>query len=262
MQWDPAEYVRYADERSRPFHELLARVGAVRPELVVDLGCGPGTLTATLADRWPEAQVIGVDSSAEMIAAAGASTGPRLSFQQQAIENWRTPAASDVVVSNAALQWVPSHRELLRGWAEQLRPGAWLAFQVPANFGSPSHVLMRELADSPRWRGRLRGVLRHADAVDTPERYARLLLEARLVADVWQTTYLHVLQGDDPVLRWVRGTGLRPVLQALPPDEADAFTTEYAGLLRQAYPGGPDGTVFPFTRTFAVGHRPGVNQRD
>lgn len=256
MNWDPAEYVRHADERGRPFHELLARVAAHDPRLVVDLGCGPGTLTATLAERWPGAEVVGLDSSAEMVAEARSLAAGRLSFEQQAVEDWTPSVAPDVLVSNAALQWVPTHRELLRAWARRLPRGGWLALQVPANFDAPSHALMRGLADSPRWRGRLAGVLRHADAVDTPERYAGLLLDAGLATDVWQTTYLHVLQGDDPVLGWVKGTGLRSVLQALDADDRAAFTASYAVLLREAYPAGPAGTIFPFTRTFAVGHRP------
>lgn len=255
MQWDPAQYVRYADERARPFHELLARVGAAEPRRVVDLGCGPGTLTATLARRWPTADVVGIDSSPEMIGEANALAGERLSFTVGRVEEWSPGVQPDVVISNATLQWVPRHRELLRDWAHALRPDGWLAFQVPANFAAPSHVLMRELAESTRWRSRLGGVLRHEDAVATPEQYAALLLDAGVLADVWQTSYLHLLPGDDPVLEWVRGTGLRPVLQALDPDEAREFEGEYAGLLRQAYPSRAGGTLFSFTRTFAVAHR-------
>lgn len=249
MRWDPQVYGRYADERGRPFVDLLDRVGAEKPRRVVDLGCGPGTLTALLAQRWPDAQVEGLDSSAEMIAAA--QPAERLTFRVQDVSSWTVPADADVVISNATLQWVPTHRELLASWAGALPPDGWLAFQVPGNFGAPSHALMRSLAAT--WG--VADVLRHEDAVATPAEYADLLLGAGLRVDVWETTYLHVLAGDDPVLQWVRGTGLRPVLAALSPSDADEFSAEYARLLREAYPPGEHGTVFPFRRIFAVGHR-------
>jgi trans-aconitate 2-methyltransferase len=255
MQWDPAQYARFSDERSRPFFDLTGQVDAPQPGLVVDLGCGSGELTATLAHRWPAATVRGLDASAEMIERAGGYAGDRLGFALADAADFDATGV-DVLVSNALLQWVPGHRELLRRWAGQLAAGGWLAFQVPANFGSPSHRLMRELAGSARWRERLSGVLRHSDAVCEPAEYLELLTGAGLRVNAWQTSYLHVLDGPDPVLEWVRGTGLRPVLQALPEQEAAEFTGEYAALLRQAYPARPFGTVFPFLRTFVVAHKP------
>ena len=255
MQWDPVQYGRYAGERGRPFLDLVARIAAPSPRRVVDVGCGPGALTALLADRWPAAQVLGLDSSPEMIATAAGTTRPNLRFELADAADWSMPADLDVLVSNATLQWVPDHLRVLAAWAETLPPGGWLAVQVPGNFESPSHTLMRSLAESPRWREQLNGVLRHHDSVATPSEYAQLLLSAGLAADVWETTYLHVLAGADPVLDWVRGTGLRPVLAALPPAQAAEFEAEYAAQLREAYPAGPAGTVFPFRRIFAVGHR-------
>src|SRR5579875_415446 len=252
MNWDPVQYERYADERGRPFVDLVARVAAGAPRRVVDLGCGPGTSTALLARRWPEAVVEGIDSSAEMIAAA---TAPGVTFRVGDVTEWPPQADTDVVVSNATLQWVPTHRELLSRWARGLPAEGWLAFQVPGNFAAPSHALMRSLASSPRWADALAGVLRIADPVASPDEYAALLLDAGLVVDVWETTYLHVLPGDDPVLEWLRGTGLRPVLAALSADEGAAFEAEFAVLLRGAYPATAHGTLFPFRRIFAVGHR-------
>ncbi|MCW2497100.1 trans-aconitate 2-methyltransferase [Jatrophihabitans sp.] len=254
MRWDPAQYNRYADERGRPFLDLLGRVGAQHPRRVVDVGCGPGTLTALLPPRWPAAVVEGLDSSPEMIASAEALSGPRLSFRVADAASWEVPADTDVIVSNALLQWVPGHLDLLRAWATMLPADGWLAAQVPGNFESPSHVLMRELASSPRWAAALEGVLRHQNVAD-PQTYAALLLDAGLVADVWDTTYLHVLHGPDPVLEWLRGTGLRPVLAALSPADGAEFEQAFAAELRQAYPATEHGTLLPFRRIFLVGHR-------
>lgn len=250
MAWDPAVYQGFGDQRARPFRDLLAHVGATDPARVVDLGCGSGALTATLAQRWPGAQVLGVDASPEMLAEA--RPGPRLDFRLGDIADW-DPAAdgADVVVSNAALQWVPGHLAMLARWAGALPSGGWLAFQVPANFAAPSHQLMRETAQLPRWRSRLDGVLRHEGAVEALETYWRILADAGCRVDAWETSYLHVLAGENPVLDWVRGTGLRPVLAALGPEGA-AFEEQYAARLREAYPATQHGTVFAFLRRFVV----------
>ncbi|HEX8093763.1 trans-aconitate 2-methyltransferase [Jatrophihabitans sp.] len=259
LRWDPAQYARFSDQRSRPFFDLAGQIEAAQPGLVVDLGCGSGELTATLASRWPGAVVRGLDSSAEMIERATGLAGGRLSFALADAAEFEATGV-DVLISNALLQWVPGHRALLLRWADQLAAGGWLAFQVPANFGAPSHRLMRELAGSARWRDRLAGVLRHEDAVAEPVEYLELLTEAGLLVNAWQTSYLHVLSGPDPVLEWVRGTGLRPVLQALSGEEATEFTAEYAALLRQAYPARPFGTVFEFLRAFVVAHKPAARE--
>ncbi len=257
MEWDPIKYVEFGGYRNRPFFDLTGRVRMHAPRRVVDLGCGPGNLTATLARRWPDAQVLGLDSSAPMIEQALAlpDAPDNLSFALADIAEWQPEDGTDVVVSNAALQWVPRHHELMASWLRALEPGAWLAVQVPGNFGSPSHALMRQLAESERWRGQLSGVLRHDDAVAEPADYLRLLLDAGCEADAWETTYLQLLRGEHPVLNWVRGTGLRPVLAALDAAGAEEFETEYAARLAVAYPPDGHGTVFPFRRIFCVGQR-------
>jgi trans-aconitate 2-methyltransferase len=253
MRWNPTQYARYEAERGRPFFELLSQLAAEAPATVVDLGCGSGELTATLADRWPTATVTGLDSSPEMIARAE-RLDTRVEFRLADAAEF-SAAGVDVLISNALLQWVPGHAELLRRWAAELSPGGWLAFQVPANFSAPSHVLMRELAESADWSDKLAGVLRHADAVLDVRDYLLLLCSAGLRVTAWQTNYLHLLQGEDPVLEWVRGTGLRPVLTALSDADAAAFEATYAERLRTAYPRTEHGTVFPFLRTFVVGQK-------
>ncbi|WP_146362029.1 trans-aconitate 2-methyltransferase [Arthrobacter yangruifuii] len=257
MKWDPEKYTQFSSHRDRPFFDLTARIAADSPRRVVDLGCGTGVLTAALAARWPQAQVTGVDSSEDMIVQAQALEGApsNLEFVRGNIEDWEPEAGTDVVVSNAALQWVPGHQELLHRWAKQLDDGAWLAVQVPGNFSAPSHVLMRELAASAAWAPKLAGVLRHADAVDEPVDYLALFTEAGFEADVWETSYAQVLPGADPVLEWVRGTALRPVIDALSAEDFAVFEAEYAALLRTAYPQHDWGTVFPFRRLFMVGRK-------
>jgi trans-aconitate 2-methyltransferase len=246
--WDPTLYLGFDDHRSRPFHDLLARVGATAPRRVVDLGCGPGHLTGLLAARWPDAEVSALDSSAEMVAAARERG---IDAERADVVDWTPAPGTDVVVTNAVLQWVPAHRDLLPRWLRALPPGAWFAMQVPGNFGAPSHALVRELLAEPRWRGSVE--LRGEKAVPGPAEYAELLSGPGADVDVWETTYLHRLTGADPVLGWISATALRPVHDALGADDYAAFRAELAPRLRAAYPQRPDGTTwFPFRRIFAV----------
>jgi trans-aconitate 2-methyltransferase len=256
--WDPALYLRFAGERARPFADLLARVRAEAPRVVVDLGCGEGALTASLAQRWPAARITGIDRSPQMLAAAAAHAVPgRVTFAPGDVREWRPEEPVDVLVTNAVLHWVPGHERLLARWAGQLAPGGELAVQVPGNFRAPTHALLAALCAAPRWAGRLSDAAPRPDAVAEPAGYLDVLTGAGLAADVWETTYLHVLTGEDPVLDWVGGTALRPVLARLGPADAAALTADYAAALREAYPRRPDGTtLLPFRRVFAVGARP------
>lgn len=253
MMWDAAQYLRFGDERSRPFFDLVARVGAERPGYVVDLGCGPGHLTAALARRWPEAEVHGVDSSGQMIEAANGAAHPGVSFSLADVREWVPDRAPDVITCNAVLQWVPGHDDLLSRWADGLGAGGWLAFQWPGNFDSPSHVIAAELASSPRWRG-LAGAGLNRQAAG-PGHYVELLAGDGYEIDAWETTYLHLLRGDNPVAEWAKGTTLRPVLALLDEEQAADFMAEYAQRVRDAYQRGPFGVIFPFRRVFAVLHR-------
>lgn len=251
--WDPDRYLTYADERGRPFVELVARVAAPAPATVVDLGCGPGNLTALLAERWPGARIQGVDSSPEMIAKARA-THPELGFEVGDLRDWRPDAQVDVLVSNATLQWVPGHLELLSTLLDLVQPEGWLAFQVPGNFDEPSHTIRSELAATAPYAEHTHGVA--VPSSHGPTTYLEALADLGCEVDAWETTYLHVLEGADAVFTWVSGTGARPTLQALPEDLRAAFEDEFKARLRLAYPLRDDGlVVLPFRRIFVVAHR-------
>ncbi|XVU23297.1 trans-aconitate 2-methyltransferase [Actinoplanes sp. CA-054009] len=247
--WDPAVYSRYGNERSRPFFDLVNRIAATRPRAVVDLGCGPGELTLSLAERWPGARLTGVDSSPEMIGKARAHGGPA-SFELGDVRDYRPAADVDVLVTNATLQWVPGHQDLLARWAGELPAGAWLAVQVPGNFGAPSHRLLREVGR----RYGLGDVLREAP-VDDPVDYAGLLTGAGASVDAWETTYVHLLPAaseEHPVLRWMEGTALRPVKAALDENAWQSFRADLARELAGAYPAAGGYVAFPFRRVFVV----------
>ena len=258
--WDPAQYLNFADERSRPFYDLTSRIAATAPGYVADLGCGPGQLTASLAERWPEAEVLGIDSSAEMIRAAqsadygDAMRSGRLSYVARDVNDWQPARPVDVIVSNAVLQWVPNHMELLPRWAAFLAPAGWLAFQLPGNFDQSTHAVLRQLAESARWRDQLASVQLNRQAGD-PGQYLDLLAGLGLVVDAWETTYLHVLRGPDPVTEWYKGSGLRPVLAELDAEDGSKFIAEYSRQVQAHYPAAPYGTVLPFRRVFVVARR-------
>ncbi|WP_432067810.1 trans-aconitate 2-methyltransferase [Streptomyces sp. C10-9-1] len=265
--WDPEQYLRHAGHRSRPFLDMLGRIphlpSGSRPPRIADIGCGPGNVTALLADRWPDAHITGFDVSREMLAQArkdheGATAGGgMIDFRQADAAHWTPEEPYDLIVSNAALQWVPGHPESFAAWIEGLTPGGTLAFQVPGNFTSPSHALLGELCDAPRWRDRLGTHGRRYIHILEPGDYLVRLADLGCDADAWETTYYQLLGGEDPVLDWVKGTALRPVLTELADDPAAAerFLGEYRDLLRAAYPPGPHGTVFPFRRIFAVARK-------
>jgi len=258
FEWDPQLYQQFTAERDRPFADLTARVDAQAPRSVVDLGCGDGRLTTTLARRWPDARVTGVDGSAAMLADARAAGRDRqVELVHGDVRDW-TGADLDVIVSNATLQWVPDHLDLLPRWIEALSPEGWLAVAVPGNTESPSHVLMRAVAERAPYAGHLDDRL-GVRAVPDPAAYAAVMLAAGCRVDTWETTYVHALTGTDPVVTWVRGTGLRPILARLPAALREDYLGEYRARVAEAYPPvvGPYGpvTLLAFRRVFAVGRR-------
>ncbi|MFE5853386.1 trans-aconitate 2-methyltransferase [Streptomyces sp. NPDC056500] len=271
--WDPQQYLRHSGHRTRPFLDILARIpdlpgqggeaGAVRPIRIADLGCGAGNVTALLADRWPTARITGFDNSPEMLAAAERDhAGPtrgggHLDFRPGDAQDWTPrPASYDLIVSNALLHWVPDHAASFGRWIDGLTPGGTFAFQAPGNFAAPSHTLLADLLTAPRWHQRLAGARERA-AVLEPTDYLNRLMDLGCTADVWETTYAQLLPGEDPVLDWLKGTTLRPVLTELADDEGarEEFLGEYRELLRTAYPRGAHGTVYPFRRLFAIARK-------
>jgi trans-aconitate 2-methyltransferase len=259
MKWDPAQYLRFADERGRPFQDLMARVGStgeITPSYVVDLGCGPGNLTVGLAERWPGADIEGVDSSADMIERAQQDNAhDRLHFSVGDLREWEPTRPVDVLTCNATLQWVPGHLDLLGRLVGFVAPGGWFAFQVPGNFGEPTHTELAAVRTSPRWQPVLGDLDLPEPAVEEPVTYVRRMTELGCALDVWETTYLQVLPGPDAVLEWMKGTGLRPVLSALDEEEQTEFVADYAERLRAAYPQESFGTVLPYRRIFVVATR-------
>jgi trans-aconitate 2-methyltransferase len=254
--WDAAQYLRFAGERMRPAVDLLHRIPAeLAPRRVIDLGCGTGEITLALKARWPQAEVTGLDSSAAMLEKAR-GLGGEVAWLQADIAGWSSAQPFDLIFSNAALQWLDGHEALFPRLLAALAPRGVLAVQMPRNFAAPSHRLMRETAADGPWRERLSGVLR-TEPVLPPERYYDLLAPLAAELDLWETEYLHVLGGETPVLDWVKGTGLRPLLDALTDaDERAAFTARYQERLARAYPRRSDGrTLFPFRRLFLVAKR-------
>jgi trans-aconitate 2-methyltransferase len=251
VPWDPTQYSKFGDYRLRPALDLLARIPADDPSTVYDLGAGTGSVTRLLRERWPGAHITGVDDSPEMLAKAR-SAAPTIRWQLADLATWTPPGPADVVHSNAALHWVGDHSRLFPGLLDVLAPGGTLAVQMPRNFSAPSHTLIAEAARSGPWRSKLEPLLRSAPVAD-PGFYYDLLAPRASSLDVWETEYLHVLAGDDPVKEWVKGTWLRPLLDALDEAQRAAFEECYAGMLRGAYPPRADGrTLFPFRRLFLV----------
>ena len=261
--WDPTAYGRFATERSRPLADLVAQVRSDTPQVVVDLGCGHGPATLSLAQLWPTARVVGVDASEAMLESARElDRDGRVEWVQSDLRQWDPASlgqAPDVLVTNSTLQWVPGHLDLLDAWVAALSEGGWLALQVPGNFDAPSHRLMRETAEHHERAGELTAAL-DLPAVGEPATYLRYLSRLDCEVDAWETTYLHVLdpdsEDDNPVLTWVTATGLRPVLDILTDeDERAAFVEPYAEHLAEAYPRTPAGVLFPFRRVFAVARK-------
>ena len=248
--WQPGQYARYQGHRQRAALDLLSRIHHDSPKLVHDIGCGRGEMARLMAERWPDATVIGSDSSEEMLEAAAAAAPSRVQWRHIDVTEWEPDAAYDLVYANAVFHWVPDHEQLLARLINALAPDGALAFQMPLTWGEPINVLMREQVTDE-------AVLAQFHQELPPlEWYYDLLAPPTSEIDMWETTYLQVLEGDDPVLEWSKGAALRPVLEGLGESELHRFLTAYAAALRDAYPRRPDGsTLLPFPRRFVVATR-------
>ncbi len=255
--WDPSQYLKFSDHRLRPALELLDRVHLESPGLIYDLGCGAGNVTRIISERWPDAIVYGLDNSREMLEKAAAEPG-RVQWVEADAHTWNPAEPADLIFSNATLHWVEGHRDLFPRLAGSLKAGGRLAVQMPLSWGAPSHSLMRETLANGGPDGNPLGSeeLRQAvarDWVESASDYYDLLAGCSRTLDIWETEYLQILDGDDPVLEWVKGSGLRPILNGLEDSERELFLADYARRLRLAYPMRADGrTLYPFRRLFIV----------
>ena len=255
-RWDPAQYAQFRRERAQPFHDLLARIPDREVHAAADLGCGSGELTWELQERWPEAQVWGVDESAEMLARAPSlASRAQPSFVRSDLREWRPGRPLDLIVSNAVLHWLPDHALVLEQLARLLAPGGMLAVQIPNNWGEASHRILAELSAEEPWASRLRDV-RGPQPVAGAAWYLEQLLGLGFEAEAWETIYYHELPAAIAIVDWMKGSALRPVLAALSQTEAREFETALEARIAEAYAPGPRGVVFPFRRLFFVARAP------
>ncbi len=258
--WDANLYLKFADARVRPALDLMGRLdpanGARPGHAIYDLGCGAGNIARILGERFPQAEVIGIDSSEEMLAKARSqTTTARVTFAKGDLTNFKPGLPPSILYSNAAYQWVEGHIDFFPGLLQQLPPGGQLAIQMPRNHEAPSHALMKQAAQAGSWKTKLAQV-RTIRSVHEPARYYDVLKPLASELDVWETIYQQALTGKDPVAQYTAGTGLRPYMQLLDKAEGEAFYAHYAKLLAEAYPTRPDGiTLFPFRRLFIVARR-------
>lgn len=253
--WNAELYRRFEAERTRPAADLLARVGAERPSLVVDLGCGPGNSTELLARRFAAAELVGIDTSPAMLESARARL-PAARFEQGDVASWMPSREPDVLFANATLQWVPDHPRLYPRLLALLAPGGWLAVQVPDNLDERTHTAMPEIARAAGFSEVVAAAEAERTRIGSFEDHWAWLAPSAASVDLWRTTYVHPLAGPDAVVEWLRGTGLRPYLSRLPKAAQADFLAAYRAEIVRAYPPRPDGTVLlRFPRLFVVAQR-------
>ena len=250
--WNASQYLKFEDQRTRPARDLLAAVPLQSAAFVVDLGCGPGNSTEILAQRFPGAELLGLDTSPAMLEAARARL-PGVTFALGDASTFTLPKPADLIYANAVLQWVPDHATLLPRLMSLLAPGGVLAVQMPDNLEEPSHVAMRETAMAGPWADKLHAATRARTVLPEPGEYYDMLKPHAGAVDLWHTIYNHPLDGIPAIVEWVKGTGLRPFIDPLEGDERTQFLEEYAARLSDSYLPRVDGKVLlAFPRFFIV----------
>jgi trans-aconitate 2-methyltransferase len=254
MSWTASQYMKFADERTRPARDLIAAIPTDEASRAIDLGCGPGNSTEVLVSRYPTAHITGIDSAEDMVRAARERL-PSVSFIRADIATWQIPGQCDVIISNAALHWLPAHTVLLPRWVEALSSGGSLAVQMPDNLAEPSHMLMQQVASEGPWSKKLGGAPGERFVAPTTWYYSLLRPHCARV-EVWRTTYHHPLAGIDAVVEWFKGSALQPFLSPLSQEEQTEFLLHYRAALTRAYPIQSDGSVLlPLPRLFFVATR-------
>ena len=256
MSWSAKQYLAFEEERTRPVRVLLDALPVIHARSVIDLGCGPGNSTEVLAARFPQAQLAGIDSSPDMIAAAQARL-PQIRFRVQEVQSWRDPGPFDVILANAVLHWLPDHESLMPRLLQRLEPGGALAVQMPDNLDEPAHRLMRQIAQHGRWAAKLAGAAAARTTIASAEWYYEVLKPGCARVDIWRTTYYHALPGGSAsIAEWFKGSGLRPFLDPLSEEERAAYLLDFNVGMEKTYPRRADGSVLlPFPRLFMVAVR-------
>ncbi|HEU0082791.1 MAG TPA: methyltransferase domain-containing protein [Bradyrhizobium sp.] len=254
MVWNPQQYLKFSGQRLRPAVDLLMRIPDFPVRSIADLGAGAGNVTKLIKQRWPDAVVTAVEGSSEMVAAAR-KAAPEVEWLQQDLESWQPSRTYDLIYSNAALHWLPDHARLFPSLLEKIEPAGMLAVQMPRNFGAPSHRLIAETALNGPWRARLEHLVT-PPPVHEPAFYHAVLAPLADSLDIWETEYLQVLEGENPVKEWTKGTWLTRYLDVLQGEDKAGFERAYAERVAKAYPPNRAGqTLFPFRRLFMVAQR-------
>jgi trans-aconitate 2-methyltransferase len=248
--WDPKQYLQFIQQRTQPCIDLVSRIDTTNVLRAVDLGCGPGNSTEVLAKKFPAAKIVGIDNSPDMLAQA-AKDYPQFTFKPGDAQTWTSDQPADVILANAVFQWIPNHEQVFPHLLKQLRPGGALAIQMPRNFDSPTHLALREISSRPQWNEKI--PQREFHYVHSPDFYFDLLAPICARIDIWETRYVHVMPDHDAIIEWYKGTGMRPYLDPLTPDERKNFIAELREKLLAAYPlQKNDQVLFPFRRIFFI----------